>query len=401
MHLRLPLKGRTGRAARAKKREDLADDDDSVRIRLEGRLELLEAARSRYRLLQLKVLGRLRWKLAARRNAVLLREVAQEQAHVDEALAHVERRAAAEGWKPRSEAVRCAREVRALKDGLDARAAALLEASLATTFAERLLEVERVALRSPRLILPGQRMATALELLPASLPELREVAAFGALLERAFKRPEGVGPLLPFEPGELEGLEERFPAGEAALAAAWGRIRPVDQAGTLGRYLARLSRRMPMHPPKNGVEALLAAEFWKSYGLARLNKLVAARVSPLEARPHELFPVARWLWKLERGDAAPLAASATLPPGRAALFELARELLAQPPGRASSPRAWDRLEEHAARAQGAATDPDAAKLADNLRLLLRVLSRDRRGGAPQGAETLRDLVAALRSLAAR
>lgn len=372
-------------------------DDASIRIRLEGRLELLEATRSRYRLLQLKVLGKLRWKQAVRLEAALVRELAQAEAAVEEALAEVERRADAEGWKPRAEAVRCASEVRRQRAEVARKLARLLDDDAAErSLAENLLALEYQAVHAPRLVLPGQRMATAVEVLPATLPELLQVAKFRAQLEQVFKRPDGLS-TLPFEEGELEALERAFPRGEGALANAWERVLAIDAAGTLTRYLQRLARRMPMHPPANGAEELLAAEFWKSYGLARLEKLVAARVSPLSVRREELFPLAKWLWQLERDRAARLAPAKGLGPHRAALFELAQELTAVAPGTRSQ-AVWGRLERLAGQVDAAPHDDDAGRLADNLRLLLRVLAQrkpSRRAGAEE--PTLLGLVGALRA----
>jgi hypothetical protein len=380
----------------------MAVDDHSVRVRLEGRLELLEAARSRYRLLQLKVLGRLRWRQAARQQAALLRELADVEPRVEEALAAVFKRARSEGWGARSEAVHCANEVTRLRDAVGKKLDGLLSPAPASTpLGERLLLLERTAVHAPRLVLPGQRMSTAVELLPATLPELKTVASFGALLERIFKRPDGLGRALPFEPGELEALEEAWPRGEAALAAAWSRISAIDAAGTLTRYLQRLSRRMPMHAAKNGAEELLHTEFWKTYGLSRLTKLVSPRVSPLAIGSHELFPVARWLFAVERDDRARLAVSGGLTRPRAALFELAWALTAVSPGEDFPSRAWDRLEALAAAADDGPREGDAEKLADNLRLLLRVLAQSKRARSKgDEGKTLLSLVGALREQAA-
>jgi hypothetical protein len=381
----------------------MPSDDASVRIRLEGRLELLEAARSRYRLLQLKVLGKLRWKQAARQHATLLRELAEAQPAVDAALEVVQRLARAEGLKARSEAAHCATEVLRLRAAVTTKIRGLLKLEDdGQPLAQRLLALEHAAVHAPRLVLPGQRMATAVEVLPATLPGLKQVASFGAQLEQVFKRPDGLGGALPFLPGELEALEAAFPRGEAALAGAWGRVTAIDGAGTLTRYLGRLARRMPMHPPQNGAEQLLAAEFWKSYGLSRLEKLVAARVSPLTVRPGELFGLARWLWAAERDGRAQLEGSKTMDRPRAALFELAHALTAVAPGEDFSARRWDRLEALAATADEAPLDGDGEKLADNLRLLLRVLAneRPRERSAPQDG-SLVALVASLRAVAER
>jgi hypothetical protein len=381
----------------------MADDDDSIRIRLEGRLELLEAALARYRLLQLKALDKFNWKAAVRKNAALLREASESEEAVAAALELLERRARAEDWPPRSEALQCAADVRRAREALTRRASKVLgQHSRHHALSDALLTIERRALLSPRLVLPGQRMATAIELLPLTLPGVRELAAYERELERFFKRPEGLGNALPFESKELARLEQLYPKGEAALFWAWSRIRDIDEAGTLTRYLARLARRTPTHAPKNGAEVLLAAEFWKTYGLARLKKLAEARLSPLEVRPHELFAVVRWLCDVERDPAARLSATTSVPRPRAALFELARALTAVTPGQSFPNRGWDRLEALADTAMLDEHSPDVEKLSDNLRLLLRVLSNGKVQRRPiEGETSLLSLVGALRAVAAR
>ena len=373
----------------------MSETDDAHRTRLEGRAELLEATLLRYRALK-HVLGAVRWRARVRAQATLLREVARTQPRVDEALAAVARKAAAEGWSPRDDVVRCAREVSALRDTLARLARRRLgPRAAAAPLGEQLEALERAAVVAPRLVLPGQRWPTAIEVLPASLPELEAAARFGALLEGLFKRPLPPAGRLGFQEGELEALEAAWPAGEAALEAAWARVRQVDAAGTLQRYLRRRARRMPLHPPRNGAEQLLFTEFWAQVAQARLAEALEARVSPVVPQDAERFALLRWLWRHERDGAARLEAP-EVPDARAGLLELAHALLHLAPGARWSAATWQRLRTYAARADRGPPDEDAARLRDNLRLFLRVLARGRAGGwAEPDPATLVGLVDAL------
>ena len=378
----------------------MPDDEKVHRTRLEGRAELLEATLLRYRALA-NALRSLRWKQAVQRNAALLQETAGRQAEVDEALEAVEHRARREGWSRRSTVVRCADEVRALRDELQVRSGRRLGRSAPPTLSERLVALERAVLEAPRVVLPGQRWATAVAVLPATLPEVRGLQSLTAVFAPVFKRPAPLGRLLPYEAGELEALEEALARAHPHLERAWARVRQVDAAGTVTRHLQRRARRMPTHPPANGAERLLEAQFWLDLGLARLEEQVAQRVSPLTLREGELLPVARWLWAAERGRAR-LAAAGPLSEGRAGLFELAYALLTLAPGRAAGAGVWAALEDCAERADLAPPDEDFARLRDNLRLFFKVVAKEKTSARAGGeAGSLRELVVALRRLAAR
>ncbi|MHB8876951.1 MAG: hypothetical protein ACYC8T_24915, partial [Myxococcaceae bacterium] len=193
-----------------------ADADDGYRLRLEGRAELLEAARLRYRAL-LTMLRALRWRARLRKNAALLRETAGAQGAVDEALESATRRAKAERWPARASMSRCLVEVAKLRAALSKVAARRLggaEPSLGAA----LSRLEALALAGPRKVRPGQRWAIALEVLPSSLPALRRCASFGARLEQLFGRPAGEGDTLPFDAAEAQALSSDWVEGEAALA---------------------------------------------------------------------------------------------------------------------------------------------------------------------------------------
>src|SRR5262245_57441797 len=91
---------------------------DDHRVCLEGRHGLLEETCTRYRTL-LRALRSARWEERLRRSPAVLREAARHQAEVDAVLVRVERRAAAEGWRPEDEVLRCAHTVQRLRAALD------------------------------------------------------------------------------------------------------------------------------------------------------------------------------------------------------------------------------------------------------------------------------------------
>jgi hypothetical protein len=341
-------------------------DDASLRVRLEGRAELLEATRLRYRALVAALKG-LRWKDKLRRNRDVLREVARTQREVDEALALAQRRARAEAWPERARVVVCLREVARLRDELCALASRRAgQTGARQDLAQCLLELEERVLFAPRLVLPGQQWALAEELLSASLsPEIPRARAFGVAIERLFARPIDPAHLLPFQLLEWDDLVAQWPHGALALDTALGRLSKVDPTGATRRAVERRAR----HPPKagqaSGLNQVLHAHFWRTTALARIDALLAARVTPAMARPAERFPLVRYLLRRER-DAGARLADEGVPPPRAALLELAHELTGLPHERAPTVGGWDGL---LARAAMADTAPDAETLAGTLRAL--------------------------------
>ena len=167
-------------------------DDASVRVRLEGRAELLEATLLRYRAL-VNALKSWRWKARLRKNAALVQEVARTQDAIDEALQHVTKRGRAEAWDQTVLVMRCHTQVTALRAELlgliGRRLAQPLEAQSLRPGIEAL---ETQVLTAPRLVLPGQRWSTALEVLPHNVPELQRAVWFGRRAERLFARMGGV-----------------------------------------------------------------------------------------------------------------------------------------------------------------------------------------------------------------
>ena len=352
-------------------------EDESYQRRLEGRGPLLTAARLRYRAL-CQMTRSFTWRRQLKRNAAVLTETARTQDAVDEALEVVERRASSEGWNSKSETVRCAREVRQLREKLHR--AVIRRVGKNAPLTSALRQLEEIATLGPRRVMPGERMATAIEVLPESLPEVQTLAAFGARLEAVFSRPLQPGERLPFTAEELLSLERMWADGEAALHAAWQRLQRVDLTGSVARIMRKRSSRAPIRQPRTGPEKLLKTEFWLTLAMARLREVVAQRVAPVTATDAELFHVVRWLCARERDETVRLQPADLMSDARAGVFELAYELAAVPARDQRDARVWHRLLERAARAESdlANEDDDTRRLKDNVRLLLRVLSKEAR-----------------------
>lgn len=325
----------------------------------------------------------LRWRSKLRQNTDLLRQTAEVQDEVDDVLEHAERRAVRERWPRSLELLRTVHALRKLSDALHVTARKRLgpEAE-ALSLADRLRALELKVLGERRVVLPGQRWSAALEVLPVQLPELQRVARFGAELEGLFKRPPVPLGRLPFSADEFDALEEHWTSGDEALVAVWTRVARIDAAGTLTRFLRKRSRRAPTRAPVSGPELLLHAEFWRDLAVRTLLESARQRVSPLEPRDAELFPLTRWMLRRDEDPAARLKHPA-FSDALAGVYELAFELSQGSPRKAPG-EVWDRLHARAERAQPALSAglSEALALRDNLQLFVRVLQRD---DAPENA----------------
>jgi hypothetical protein len=348
---------------------------DEYRLRLEGRAELLEAARARYRAL-LGALSAKAWEEPLRKELALLREAASVAGRVDEALTAALRRAQAESWPSSSPTVQCLREVEALREKVMQLSAQRLGRPPGEPRVEVLKALEERVLTTPRELMPEQRWPTALELLPEELPVMREVAAFGGLLASLFSRPFDPAEKLPFRVDELDTLRRRWAPGEVALAAAWSRLSGVDLKGGLVSELRKRAERAPLHPPRNGPERLLHAEHWRSVARRQLELLVRVRIHPVEPTPAERVKVAWWLCARELTTEARLPGAEVANEARAGLIELAHELWVclGPESSASPPHLsdeqWERLRERARRADLMSQGEDAERVRDVLRTFI-------------------------------
>jgi hypothetical protein len=348
--------------------------EDEYRVRLEGRAELLEAARGHYYRLVL-VLAESRWQERLRKELPLLREVAATQEQVAAVLAPALRRAEAESWPTRHPTVRCLYEVRSLREQLARDVARKLGRGAQEPFGSLMSTLEDWLLTLPRVVPPQLRWSTAMEVLPDSLPALREAAVFGDFLESLFAQPLLLTGRIPFTAARREELRQRWPGGEAALASLWNRLSGVDAQGGLVRELQKQATRAPTRGPRNGPERLLHAAYWFQEARARLGLLVQARLAPLVPEPSETLEVLWWLFAREYAPEVRLPASETLGEARAALIELAYESWdAQRPDIPDPerwlPARWERLEMLAHRADKARGGADGERVRGVLRELI-------------------------------
>ncbi|MEW5738013.1 MAG: hypothetical protein AB1938_03750 [Myxococcota bacterium] len=357
-------------------------DDADLRVRLEGRAELLDATRLRYRALvnALKGLG---WKDKLRRNREVVREVARVQPEADEAVRHTRRRAAAERWPQETAVMECLRDVEALRAELARLVSERLgeEDEPRALLGAKLLALEESVLFAPRLVLPGKRWALANELLsPSFTPEVAQAHAFGLAVERLFSRPIEASQALPFTLEEWDGLRALWQPGEAALHTALGRLARVDVTGGLLRAVLRKARHLPRAASASAVQQVLHAQFWRTSALARIDEVTSVRLAPASARPHERFGVLRYLLRRERDGRARLTEEG-LPPPRAAVLELAHELTGLPAERAATVGGWDALLERATLADQARPE-DWEALREGLALMARVMARPEKSLPP-------------------
>jgi hypothetical protein len=298
------------------------------------------------------------------------------EARVDVALTAALRRAQAEAWPPPSPTVQLLRDVQALREKLVHTVAQRVTRSPGEPLLELLKTVEEKALTAPRELSPERRWATALDLLPEELPLVKEVSAFGKLLASLFVRPFDPEARLPFRIDELSALRNRWAPGEVALASAWSRITGVDRTGGLVGELRKRAERAPLHPPGNGPEHLVHAEYWRTLARKQLELLVRTRVRPVEPTMSECVKVAWWLCAVEFVPEARLPALDVASDGRAGLIELAYELriLLRPESPEDPPRlpdeAWERLRERARRADRMNQGPDVKRVRDVLRTFI-------------------------------
>lgn len=343
------------------------EDDSGLRVRLEGRAELLEAAVLRYGAL-VGALKSLRWKRRLQKLSDVARAVAVDEEAVDEALDFVARRAEAEAW-PRGPVLAAAAEAEVLRGELRRRvrrragdsapALATLGASL-----EHLVELARA---SPQLVLPGQRWEVACAALPPQLAELQEARRFGASLERVFNRPMEPRGVLEVTPSAWAEVEPRWSEGVRGLDELWRRVEGLDLTGGVARMLRRQARRPPHLEPGQGPTLLVYAEYWRALAASRMEQIASTRVEPAALRPGEALLVFGWLVRrqVQAGAALELA------PARAGLLELAH-LLSGTSHASPQERPWDALEGLAARADADAEDPDWRRVRDALFVLVRV-----------------------------
>lgn len=344
------------------------EDDSGLRVRLEGRAELLEAAVLRYGAL-VGALKSFRWKRRLQKLSDVARAVAVDEEAVDEALGFVARRAGTEAW-PRGPVLAAASEAEALRGELRRRVQRrLLDAAEAPrglgASLERLVELARA---SPQFVLPGHRWEVACAALPPRLAELQAAQRFGASLEQVFNRPMEPRGVLQVTPSAWAEVEPGWSEGVRALDELWRRVEGLDLTGGVARMLRRQARRPPhLVEPGQGPTLLVYAEYWRALAASRMEHIASTRVEPAVLRPGEALLVFGWLVRRQ----AQAGAALELPPARAGLLELAH-LLSGSSHASPRERPWDALEALAARADADAEDRDWRRVRDALFVLVRV-----------------------------
>jgi len=372
----------------------VASSTHNLRERLEGRWDVLEVTRLRYRAL-VEMLRAWSWRDRLRRNLPLVHQVVLAQTVVDGVLERTLRRAEAEAWPAGDTTTRLLREVESLRRQLCEQLQRRLgdkPGPGVPLLPEQLLELENV-LASQYRPQASRPWASALSVLPWSLPELIRASERGELLERLMKRPLDLEQARPFSAEEVALLSRTVPEAENALQAVWNRVDKLEPTGDLRRFLVQRSRRAPLRPPRSGPEALLRAAFWLDYTRAAIRRWVEARVVPVAVADCELWPLLRWLHALQLEPASRLPSSETLSEGRAGLFELAHELArssrrvvpaALPPAEMKNRLSeeltdsrWDRLVDRARRAEPVRDTSDASAVRHVLTRFIRMRAADR------------------------
>lgn len=348
--------------------------DDEFQLRLEGQSVLLAPARERYYRLVL-ALAESRWQERLRQELPLLREVRAHQDALDALLGPALRRARAEDWPTSHPTVRALWEVHSLREQLARDVARKLGRSAQESLGGLMSALEDWLVTLPREVPAHLREQTAAELLPATLPALREAVLFAGRLEPLFAHPVLLSGRLPFSSQQREELALGWARGEAALASLWRRLSGVDARGFMVAELHKRATHAPRHPPGTGPECLLHAEYWYQEARSRLVHMARLRLLPLEPDPSECLAVMWWLFEREYAPHVRLHAPGVLEDARAALFEVAYELWdAQrpdiPEDERWTPARWARLDKLAGRADEGRQGPDGERVCEALRELI-------------------------------
>jgi len=368
-------------------------DDASVRVRLGGRAALLDATVLRYRAM-VNALKAWRWRARVRANAALLQEVARVQDDVDEALEVVLKRGRVEDWGADCQVMRQREKVELLRAELVTLVSKRLARELpANSLRPGIEALETEVLTAPRIVLPGQRWSTAMEVLPSNIPELRRAVAFARRAETLFGRPAQGPARLPMSLEELDDFIEAWSDGVASLEAVWQRLVRIDATGALVRFLRKRSRRILIAPPASGPELLLYAEFWRSMAVSRMDAVLNEVVSPVVWLEAERFPLLRWLWHREhKVPSAPGLGSEA----REALIEVAATLSQLPKAVDRAPLVLGGLIPVARQADRLRETEDWRRVQDELRLLVRVVWSPKRQRVTDAASSLEELIRLLR-----
>lgn len=290
--------------------------DEGVRARLEGRLETLERALTDLRAV-LAGARSLRWRARLNGLRPVVASLLEQAPALDEALVHLEARAARERWPKGTEAARVLAQGRALRRAVletaDRRAGGGASGTLRSA-------LERLGALAPGQALRStERLAAAARALEREAKDLEALRRLSASLDAAFGPPGARDRETGLEARQLDALEEAV-SGEAALERLWARLRALDARGAVERALRR---RGPLGPDLGALEVLRAARVQHARAHARLDAHLEALLAPLTPGPEERLALARW--SLSGPGKAPLRLPTATAP-RVALLELAARL---------------------------------------------------------------------------
>jgi hypothetical protein len=347
--------------------------DDEFQVRLEGQSGLLAPARERYYRLVL-VLAESRWQERLRQELSLLREARLHQDALDALLGPALRRAQAEDWPTSHPTVRTLWEVHSLREQLARDVARKLGRSAQESLGGLLASLEDWLITLPREVPAHLREHTAAELLPDTLPALREAVVFAERLEPLFAPPWLLTGRLPLSGRQREELALGWARGEAALASLWRRLSGVDARGFMVAELRERATHAPRHPPSTGPTRLVHAEYWYQEARRRLVRMARLRLAPLEPEPSECLTVMWWLFEREYAPHVRLLAPEVLE-ARAGLLEVAYELWDArrpdiPDDERWTPARWARLERLAGQADEGRHGADGERVRGALRELI-------------------------------
>lgn len=356
--------------------------DDELQVRLEGQAELLGPSRERYYRLVL-VLAESRWQERLRQELPLLQALRRHQDALDALLASALRRAGEEDWPSSHPTVRVLGEVHSLREQLCRDIARKLGRGVHVPLGELIAGLEDWLVTLPREVPAHLREHTAAELLPDTLPALREAVLFGERLESLFGQPLRLSGRLPFSSRQREELALGWSRGEAALASLWGRLSGVDARGFMVAELRERASHPPPRFPATGAARLVHAEYWFQEARRFLVRLVRLRLAPLDPEPAECLPVMWWLFAREFAPHVRLHSPGVMAPARAGLLELAYECWDVrrpdiPEDERWTGARWARWDKLASQADEARHGPDGERLREALQTLLRERGSDAR-----------------------
>lgn len=357
-------------------RTGVADDEADIRVRLEGRVELVERALLPYRQLT-DALRSPWWRTHLQKRAASISHLVGQYGDFEAALEAMQRQSSREPWP--ASLLEVLRELTRLHDELNLLSARRVPGD-GLGPRQRLARLLEGVLTAKRFIVPGWELRVAAELLPSPSFELDAMTAFAQVLTLSLE--------------EIAGHDESWREGNAALEVLLARLRRVDPSHRLVSALQREALRR--HSSVNdmlpgpggddeGLTVLLRTLALRSQFELAADAFLTPRIGLAAFHDDERFALLRWLQ-------APELPLKGLTESRAALIRLGHALSALPKDRTLWP--WEQLITLAARADALAhSSSDWAQLRDLVQVLAKALNPN---GPRCSFESLTDAVQALR-----